>query len=242
MARERGRHRFNRWTQGAFLLSVVLMTPQLSAAVIRVGDSRIVEVTVYPDRGEVVREATVDLPATIQSRLVYRVVPGLSASAYLTGVGQAPGEYPLLAGPMRVFAGAAYLGVFALPETAPASVLTVPFGLDNRVKVSRLRRPQEHGTEGITGRTRKIEYGFRTTVENLRDEEISLTLEDRIPISEHERIVVEMSKATTPGFTESKQRPGVLLWSVTLAPKEKRDLVLEYAVRFPRDLAIEALE
>jgi uncharacterized protein (TIGR02231 family) len=96
--------------------------------------------------------------------------------------------------------------------------------------------------EGITGKTRQIAYEFKTKLENLRDREVTLTLEDRVPVSEDERIVVEMGKTTTPDHTPSKTRPGVVLWKLTLAPHEKKDVVLAYTVRFPKDLYVPGLE
>ena len=60
--------------------------------------------------------------------------------------------------------------------------------------------------------------------------------------TEDERIVVTRSKETTAGFEEDRDRPGVLLWKLSLAPREKREIVLAYSVRFPRDLVVPGLE
>ena len=178
------------------------------------------------------------LPGTLS----YRTVPAIEPAAFLTSVVNAPAQYPLLSGAMRVLAGGTYLGVYMLPETAPGAELLVPFGRDNRIKVDRVRQPQDRSLEGITGKTRQIAYEFKTKLENLRDQDVTVTLEDRVPVSEDERIVVELGKATTPNSTASKMRPGVMLWKLTLAPREKKDVVLAYTVRFPRDLFVPGLE
>jgi len=178
------------------------------------------------------------LPGTLS----YRTAPAIESAAFLTSVVHAPAQYPLLSGAMRVLAGGTYLGVYMLPETAPGAELLVPFGRDNRIKVDRVRQPQDRSLEGITGKTRQIAYEFKTKLENLRDQEVTVTLEDRVPVSEDERIVVELGKATTPNSTASKTRPGVMLWNLTLAPREKKDVVLAYTVRFPKDLFVPGLE
>lgn len=179
---------------------------------------------------------------TLPGTLSYRTSPAIEPAAFLTSVVHAPAQYPLLSGSMRVMAGGAYLGVYQLPETAPGAELTVPFGRDNRVKIDRVRQPQDRSLEGITGKTRQIAYEFKTKLENLRDREVIVMLEDRVPSSEDERIVVEIGKATTPDHTPSKTRPGVLLWKLSLAPHEKRDVVLAYTVRYPKDLFVPGLE
>ena len=178
------------------------------------------------------------LPGTLS----YRTTPAIEPAAFLTSVVQAPAQYPLLSGAMRVLAGGTYLGVYILPETAPGAELLVPFGRDNRIKVDRVRQPQDRSLEGVTGKTRQIAYEFKTKLENLRDQEVTVTLEDRVPVSEDERLIVELGKATTPNSTASKTRPGVMLWKLTLSPREKKDIVLAYTVRFPKDLFVPGLE
>jgi uncharacterized protein (TIGR02231 family) len=172
----------------------------------------------------------------------YRTAPGIEAAAFLTSVVRAPAQVPLLSGPMQVLAGGAYLGMVQIPETAPGGELTVPFGRDNRIKVDRVLTPREQSLEGIGGKTRKIAYERRTRIENLRDDEITVVVEDRIPVSEDERIVVDLGKETTQGHQPSKNRPGVLLWKSTLAPREKKEVSLSYVVRYPRDLVVPGVE
>jgi uncharacterized protein (TIGR02231 family) len=179
-----------------------------------------------------------ELPGT----LVYRISPALEPAAYLTTLVKAPAAYPLLAGSMRALAGGTYLGVYDLPETAPGAELTLPFGRDNRIKVDRVALPQDRSTEGLSGRTREIVYAFKTTVENLRDQAVTLLVEDRVPVSEDEKIVVELDKSTTAGHEPSKHRPGVMLWKLTLAPREKKEMRLAYTVRLPRDVYVPGLD
>ena len=154
----------------------------------------------------------------------------------------APRAYPLIAGPVRVFAGGAYLGAFSLNETAPGQSLTLPFGVDNRVRVERTPLPQARSSEGITGKDRRIAYAFRTTVESLCDQSVAIVVEDRLPVSEDERIMVERGKETTAGMEAVTDRPGVVEWKLTLEPKQKRDVVLAYGVRFPKEISIPGLD
>ena len=178
---------------------------------------------------------------TLKGTVAYRTVPALNPAAYLVAKTQAPPGYPLLAGPVRAFAGAAYLGSFPLEETGPGEELTLPFGIDNRIKVERVPLPQSRSREGFVGKDRQIAYAFKTTVENLRDKPVEVVVEDRIPVSEDERIQVERGKGTTPGFVELEDRPGIMEWKLALQPKEKRELVLEYSVRHPKDLTVPGL-
>ena len=170
---------------------------------------------------------------------VYRVVPGIDPRAYLTSVVTSPAGYPLLAGPVRVFAGGAYLGKFPLEERGPGVELTLPFGVDNRIEVVRVREPQSAGKDGFGGSKREVAQAFRTQVRNLRDVAVKVVLEERVPVSEDKRIVVELDeRRTSGGYEESPRRAGVKLWTFDLAPGEKREIALAYAVKFPKELFV----
>jgi len=179
---------------------------------------------------------------TLHGRVEYRAVPALAESAYLVAKSEAPADYPLLEGKVRVFAGGAYFGEFNLGETAPKAEVSLPFGIDNRIAVDRKPLPQERSQEGVITKEKRIACAFRTTVENLRDQRVVVVLEDRIPVSEDERIEVAPGKGTTPGFTEVKGRPGILEWKLDLAPREKKEVILEYSVRFPREMNVPGLD
>jgi len=179
---------------------------------------------------------------TLEANLVHRSVPGLEDRAYLTAVTTSPSDYPLLAGPVRVFADGAYLGSFPLKETGPGVELTLPFGIDNRIEIVRVPEPQMKGRGGITGKYRVVDRTQRTLIHNLLGREATLVLEERLPVSEDERITVELGKQTTPGFKDSPRRPGVKLWTLTLAAGEKRELRFDYSVRYPRELNLPDLE
>jgi uncharacterized protein (TIGR02231 family) len=179
---------------------------------------------------------------SLAGRLVYRTVPALAPRAYLTSVTTSPAGYPLLAGPVRVFAGGAYLGSFPLEEKGPGVELTVPFGVDNRIEIVRLPMPRSAGRGGLTGKQREVEYAFRTQIQNLQSRSVTLILEDRVPVAEDERIVVQLGKETTPGYRDSERRPGVKLWTLELDPGEKREIVLAYSVRYPKEMLLPGLE
>ena len=174
----------------------------------------------------------------LAGKIEHRAVPGLRQAAFVVARTRAPGAYPLLAGPVRVFSSGAYLGAYTLLETAPGAEFTVPFGVDKRISVERAVLPRTGTKEGLTGKERRIGYAFRTTLENLRDQSVEVILQERLPVSEDERIEVQPSKGITPGYREVKDRPGIIEWTVPLAPQEKRDVLLMYSVRISREVTV----
>lgn len=178
----------------------------------------------------------------LAGNLVYRIVPDLDPRAYLTSVATSPAGYPLLAGPVRAFAGGAYLGTYPLEEKGPGVELTLPFGVDNRIEVVRVREPQSAGKAGFRGSRREVSRAFRTQISNLRDVDVTVVLEERVPVSEDEDIVVEVDeRRTSDGYEDSPRRAGVKIWTFDLTPGEKREITLAYTVKLPKDLIVPGL-
>ena len=177
----------------------------------------------------------------LPARLLYRVAPAASETAFVVAKTSSPAQYPLLPGVVRVFAGAAFVGQYGVAESAPGAEMDAPFGADNRVVVKRTATPRRGSQEGFISKDQQFEYSFRTTIENRRDREITLVVEDQLPRSQDERIVVKVGDKTTPGMRDAKDRPGIVEWELTLGPKQRKEIVLEYSVRFPRDLSVDGL-
>ena len=178
----------------------------------------------------------------LRGEVEYHVIPMLNESAFLVVKTKAPASHPLLAGPIHVFAGGAYLGAANMIETGPGGDLTLPFGSDNRILVKRTQLPQERRDAGVMSRDRRIAFGYRTTVENLLNRPATVILEERVPISEDARIEVETGKTTTPGGMLVRDRPGILQWSLRIDPGVKSEVAVDYAVRFPDDIVIAGLQ
>ncbi len=172
------------------------------------------------------------LPVT----LGYRTVPSVAPTAYLVARGLASKDYPMLAGPVRVFSGATYLGEVHHAESAPGAEIELPFGSDDRVVVQRTATPEQRSREGFGGREDQLARAYRTQLENRRDHPVRVVVRDRVPVSQDERIEVKRGERTTGGWRDVADQPGVLEWDVTLAPGEKREIQLDYTIRSPKDV------
>ena len=83
------------------------------------------------------------------------------------------------------------------------------------------------------------ERSFKTSVRNGHDFPIKIAIEDQLPVSENEDIVVEMLPATTaPTTTNLRDRRGVLEWAFEAKPGEVRDIALAWRVRWPKDKGV----
>ena len=83
------------------------------------------------------------------------------------------------------------------------------------------------------------ERAFKTSVRNGHDFPIRIAIEDQLPVSENEDIVVEMlPSATPPTATNLRDRRGVLEWAFEAKPGEARDIAFAWRVRWPKDRGV----
>jgi uncharacterized protein (TIGR02231 family) len=98
------------------------------------------------------------------------------------------------------------------------------------------------GTTGLIGSSKTDERELKTTIRNGHDVPIQVTIEDQIPVSEVEDIVVETLPVTTPPTARDvRDRRGVLEWTFDAKPGETREIKLGWRVRWPKDKAVQYL-
>jgi uncharacterized protein (TIGR02231 family) len=177
-----------------------------------------------------------ELEGKVEHHAVPRVVPAVFLVAKVT----LSGEVPLLPGRVQHFVGSDLVGSSWMADRAAGEEFSLSFGPDDRLKAERklVRRHVDR-----KGKDDEIDYHFVTTLENHLGRDGAIELKDRIPVSGDERIVVTLDEdATTPGFTTDPNELGILTWKVAVPKGGKKEVVLRYRVRAPRDLPIAGLE
>ena len=106
-------------------------------------------------------------------------------------------------------------------------------------------RLHPRSTTQVSGRTNRCptsktnERSFKTTVRNGHDFPIRIAIEDQLPISENEEIVVEMLPSTTaPTASNIRDKRGVLEWAFEAKAGEVRDISFAWRVRWPKDKGV----
>lgn len=168
--------------------------------------------------------------------LLVRAVPVLDETAYLEASFRHEEEAPLLPGEVSVTRDGTYVGRARLKLAAPGETVTLGFGADDRVKVTRVALARRESEPGWTSSTRTDQREFKTSVRNLHPIPMRITILDRMPYSENTALVVEPSRETTPP-TERQvgDRRGVLAWTYDMAAGEAREIRFGYRLRWPAD-------
>jgi uncharacterized protein (TIGR02231 family) len=194
---------------------------------------------------------TVDVPAdgaphkfpidtpTIKMKYDYASVPQTREAAFLRGTLTNGLAYPLLGGNADLFIGQDFVGAMTLPFTATGEETRVFFGEDGQIKVKSEQVKREKIAAGFLSKTEKLHLVQRITVQNLRKTAVSIDVSDRLPVSQNSKIeITNISLLPAPA---KKETTGLLSWTLSLAPQEKKEITLDYTIEYPKDARITGL-
>ncbi|MDF0498836.1 mucoidy inhibitor MuiA family protein [Bradyrhizobium yuanmingense] len=179
------------------------------------------------------RIASVNVPAD----LAVRAAPVLDPTAFLEASFKQADDAILLPGKVAIYRGGVYVGRGNITASAKDDIVRLGFGADDKVKIERAVLKRNEGSAGLLLTTSKTdERAFKTTIRNGHDFPIKVSIEDQLPVSENEDIVVEMLPSSTqPTASNIRDKRGVLQWSFDAKPGEVRDINFAWRVRWPKD-------
>ncbi|MFO0567915.1 MAG: mucoidy inhibitor MuiA family protein [Polyangiaceae bacterium] len=141
----------------------------------------------------------------------------------------------LLPGNVALYQAGAFLGMTNLDFVADGEEFAVFLSVADQLKLSRVLDKKRSAL--VRKQRTQMQLAFIVTVENLSSKPISLKLADRIPVSEDKDIVISGVKISPEVKPDSK---GILYFPLTLPPKEKRRLEIQYQIEYPPSLVLEA--
>lgn len=179
------------------------------------------------------RIASVNVPAD----LAVRAAPVLDPTAFLEASFKQTDDTTLLPGKVAIYRDGVFVGRGKITASARDDIVRLGFGADDKVKIERAVLKRNEGSAGLLVTTSKTdERAFKTTIRNGHDFPIKVAIEDQLPVSENEDIVVEMLPSSTqPTATNIRDKRGVLQWSFDAKPGEVRDINFAWRVRWPKD-------
>ena len=172
----------------------------------------------------------------IQPELVVKAAPALDPTAYLEATFANSEDAPLLGGEVNLIRDGAFIGRGRLAFTAPGDKVSLGFGADDRVKVTRVPVRRKETEPSLLGSTKSDTREFKTVLRNLHDFSIKAVIIDQMPFSDMANITVEPLAGMTPPTEKTVQdKRGVMGWTADLKPKEDKEIRFGYRIRWPSD-------
>ena len=182
------------------------------------------------------RIASINVPADLS----VRAAPVMDPTAFLEASFRQTDDATLLPGKVAIYRDGVFVGRGRISASAKDETVRLGFGADDKIKIERAVLKRNEGSAGLLVTTSKTdERSFKTTIRNGHDFPIKVAIEDQLPISENEDIVVEMLPSSTqPTASNIRDRRGVLEWSFDARPGEVKDINFAWRIRWPKDKSI----
>ncbi len=171
-----------------------------------------------------------ELPAT--QRLVAVPAQTLNVARTLelvNGGGQA-----LLPGEVALYQDGVFLGMTEVDFIAASEKFSLFLSVADHLKLSRTLDRKRSSI--VRRRTHRLAVEFVITIENLDDAPATVTLSDRIPVSENRDIRIDKVRITPEAKPDGQ---GLLSWPLTLAAGARREFRISYEVEYPPSLILE---
>ncbi|MCF6321920.1 MAG: DUF4139 domain-containing protein [Rhizobiaceae bacterium] len=170
-------------------------------------------------------------------------VPKIDPNAYLTASFTIEGKAPWLPGIVTLSRDGVFLGKARLPLLNPGAEHSLGFGRDDLVKIERVQVTDKKGESGFISTVNVEERKFVTTITNLHDFAMAVTIQDQIPYGTHEDIKVEMTPGTTkPSVVDVDKKRGVLAWENMIEAGGEKVVGFGYKVSWPKEMNITPVE
>lgn len=178
--------------------------------------------------------------ATIAPDLLVRSAPVLDPTAFLEASFKQAEDAPLLPGRVSIYRDGSFVGRGRMAAAGKDETVRLGFGADDKIKIERTVVKRNEGSAGLIVTTSKTdERAFKTSVRNGHDFPIRIAIEDQLPVSENEEIVVEMLTSTTPPTTTNlRDKRGVLEWAFEAKAGEVKDIGFAWRVKWPKDKGV----
>lgn len=187
-----------------------------------------------------VRIADMDTAVTISAFTVPRVVPRAFLRARFAHAAVAP----TLPGAVSLYLDGVFVGRASLPLLRAGEETSLAFGADDRLRVAYEPQARRRAQEGslLTGRSSTESFEALITLRSFHARPIDVTVEDQAPVSTDADLTVAMQADPAPTARDVDDRPGVVAWTLTLAPQQERRIRFGYTVTLPRDRQVQGLQ
>jgi uncharacterized protein (TIGR02231 family) len=173
--------------------------------------------------------------AELDTKFKYYAVPKLDASVYLVAQMTKLENLQLVPGQANIFFDGSYIGETYIDPTNMDDTLNLSLGKDPSIIVKRTLLKKEL-KDKIIGDKRERTFAYSIEISNQKSSAIDIVVQDQLPITQNGEITIESDNFAKGRFDD---RTGLLEWSFTLKPKEKKVIDYDFKVKHPKDKNLE---
>jgi len=173
---------------------------------------------------------------SFDSEFNFITIPKKVQNAFISGKFVNKSEYPFLPGNINFYIAEDFVGKGKTELILPGEEKSIQLGVDQNIKVE---RKLTHFKRSQYKKYQEIEYEYKTTVENVKNKQISIDVFENFPVSRHKDIIVKNVKIEPEPVEKTNQ--GIVKWNVLLLPKQKSDFTISFTIEYPVNFNISGL-
>ncbi|MBN1636811.1 MAG: mucoidy inhibitor MuiA family protein [Deltaproteobacteria bacterium] len=162
---------------------------------------------------------------TIETQLTRICIPKSDNHVFLRTEGIWDKDFPLLPGTYSAFVDQVFSGRGRFQRIDTGENLLIDLGQDETITIRRKETKRYH-EKTITGKD-KTTYSYTIDIENTRNRDIYITVQDQIPVSRDEKIKVDLLESTPETRPDED---GMLTWKLHLDGHAKHQINFSFAV------------
>jgi uncharacterized protein (TIGR02231 family) len=173
----------------------------------------------------------------LKAEFQHYLVPKLDKDAFVVARITDWENLDLLVGSANIYFGNTFIGRTVIDPSIVSDTLEVSMGRYRSLAVKRTKLKAETKKQ-IVGANKVYTATYKIELRNNSANEISLTLEDQIPLAANAEIEIELTK---PDGGNLNPTTGLLTWDMKLAPYKKKTVVFTYTIKYPKEKEITGL-
>lgn len=162
------------------------------------------------------------------------VAPEILPAAIYKTVQHNAAALPILAGPVDLIRRGGLVGRTSVLFIAPGERFPLSWGPEGELRVAREVEDQEE-ERGMLSSWIKQAHLVKVRLSNIGARNTALTVKERIPVSEIDKVKISVDAAKTTDAVEPDD-DGFLTWRVELPPFSREKLELRYTIKRHRDV------
>ena len=161
----------------------------------------------------------------------YYCIPKLDKDAFLVAQVSGWEKLNLLEGKNSIFYQGRYIGESSISPQYANDTLDISMGRTSKILTNRIKTEDKNSKKFFENNIIET-ITYRTTIKNTNTTNISILVEDQLPISQNNSDIKieakEIAKATI------EQESGSLTWNLNLKPGETKELIVSFSVQYPK--------
>jgi uncharacterized protein (TIGR02231 family) len=184
------------------------------------------------------REVMVTLDRrAVSAGLELETVPKLYPFIYERAALRNPFAFTMLAGPVSLFVGRAFVGTAAVKLRAPREPFALSFGVVGELQVERYVKTEALEGPGVLGSKKRLRHRYQIDVGNWTGQAQRVRVIENVPVAQHGDIDVGLDTDATPPTAWDKG-DGIVTWDLTLPARTKQTITLSYTIALPSSYVV----